>query len=127
MTAWLLALLLSAAAVAEDLPWYVGRPVAQVSLEGQAGGLRPENLAPLLRTRQGSPLDPGLVRADVHLLVRAGDFAAVDVVVEPWVLLSPEGGPIDAVRVVYRVRPAPKIVKLEVQGVRGAARWWRHL
>jgi outer membrane protein insertion porin family len=118
----LLMLVLVRPAAAQEVPWYVGLPVAQVSLENAQGALPPENLAPLLRIRQGEPLDTGLVRADVRLLARAGEFASVDVRVEPWLLLGPDDTLIDAVRVIYLVKPAPRIQQIVVEGVAGPAR-----
>ena len=103
-------------------PWYIGQLVAQVSLEAPEGGLPRENLEPLLRLVQGQPYDPALVRQDIALLVRAGAFAAVEVDAEPWLSVSDQGEPVEAVRVVYRVYPPMRIERIEMEGVHGAAR-----
>lgn len=103
-------------------PWYVGLPVGQVSLEAPEGGLPRENLEPLLRLSQGETYDPALVRQDVALLVRAGAFAAVEVDAEPWFSVDEQGEPLPAVRVVYRVYPPARIERIDLDGVRGAAR-----
>ncbi|NOY28496.1 MAG: hypothetical protein GXP62_21785, partial [Oligoflexia bacterium] len=104
------------------LPWTAGLPVAQVSLDAPAGGLPRENLEPLLRLSQGDIYDPALVRQDIALLVRAGDFASVEVDAEPWFTIDDQGEPVSAVRVVYRVYPPPRIQRINVVGVTGAAR-----
>jgi len=100
----------------------VALPVAQVSLEAPEGGLGEENLEPLLRVLQGEPLDMADVRQDVALLVQVGAFASVEAWAEPWVLMGEHGEVIDAVRLVYSVRPAPRIQRIEVHGIRGRAR-----
>ncbi len=94
--------------------WPAGLQVAQVSLLAPRGGLPRENLEPLLRVRQGGILDPALVRQDIRSLMRAGAFAAVEVDAEPWLAFDEDGEPIDAVRVVYRVYPAPRIDRVRV-------------
>ena len=105
-----------------DLAAWVGVSVAQVTLEAPDGGLPRENLEPLLRARQGAPLDLGDVRLDVALLFRAGDFAAVEAVAEPWFEMDGDGVIRDAVRLVYRVRPPPRLDAVSVTGTRGEAR-----
>lgn len=104
----------------EGLPWYVGQPVEMVSLEASDGGLPGENLEPLLNVKQGSTLEPYQVRADLAVLHRVGQFAAVEAWVEPWVGYDLEGLPFQAVRLVYRVRPPPRIRRLAVSGARAA-------
>lgn len=114
--------LLGGTALAEEVPWYVGQIVAQVAIEAPNGGLPKENLEPLLRTKQDAVLNVGDLREDLVLLVRAGGFSSVDVIVEPWVVLDLNQGVLDAVRVTYRVLPAPKIEGLDLVGVRGPSR-----
>jgi len=116
----LIVLGLGRVARAEDLPWYVGQPVEMVSLEASDGGLPGENLEPLLNVKQGSLLQPYEVRADLAVLHRVGQFAAVEAWVEPWVGYDLEGLPFQAVRLVYRVRPPPRIRRLSVSGARKA-------
>lgn len=108
---------------ADDAPWWVGQPVVQVTLEAAEGSLPEENLQPLLRVRQGQPLDPGEVRQDISLLYRAGDFAAVEAVVEPWVTMDDdiEEGT-TPLNVIYRVRPPDRVRRVDWTGDRGAAR-----
>jgi len=119
-----LALLLGVARAGPDdaLPWYVGQPVEMVSLEASDGGLPGENLEPLLNVKQGSLLQPYQVRADLAVLHRVGQFAAVEAWVEPWVGYDLEGMPFQAVRLVYRVRPPPRIRRLGVAGARAATK-----
>lgn len=121
---WALAAARPAAAQAPtaDLAAWVGVPVAQVTLEAPEGGLPRENLEPLLRAQQGQPLDLGDVRLDVALLFRAGDFAAVEAIAEPWFEMAPDGTIEDAVRLIYRVRPPPRLDAVEVEGAKGEAR-----
>ncbi len=123
MAALLLALLAwLGVARADDAAWAIGLPVAQVSLEAAEGGLPSAYLEPLLRVRQGAPLDAGDVRQDVALLYRAGEFAAVEAIAEPWTLFDDEGHPGDAVRVTYRVLPSPRVDRIDVVGGTAAAR-----
>ncbi|MEC8194086.1 MAG: POTRA domain-containing protein [Myxococcota bacterium] len=110
------------AAMAAGVPWFVGEPVAQVSLEAATGTLPDDNLEPLLRTQPGEPLSVGTLRSDVALLVSAGGFLSVEAMVEPWITVDEFGRPDDAVKVVYRVISAPKVRSIQISGVRGAAR-----
>jgi outer membrane protein insertion porin family len=105
-----------------QLPWYVGQPVEMVSLEASDGGLPGENLEPLLNVKQHSLLQPYQVRADLSVLHRVGQFASVEAWVEPWVGYDLEGLPFQAVRLVYRVRPPPRVRRLTVAGPRAATR-----
>ncbi|RME24344.1 MAG: hypothetical protein D6798_11440 [Deltaproteobacteria bacterium] len=105
-----------------DEDWPAGLPIAQVSLLAPRGGLPRENLEPLLRVRQGGVLAPDLVRQDIRSLMRAGAFAAVEVDAEPWLAFDDDGEPIDAVRVIYRVYPAPRIDRIRVEVADRAAR-----
>ena len=99
-----------------ERPWYVGLPVVQVSLEASDGGLPGENLEPLLRVRQGSPYRPRAVRDDLAMLYRLGQFAAVEAHVESWVGYDAENMPFQAVRLVYLVKPPPRIRRIRVSG-----------
>jgi outer membrane protein assembly complex protein YaeT len=110
------------AAEGDDPRWYVGQPVVQVSLEAAEGSLPKENLEPLLRVRQGASLDPGEMRQDIGLLYRAGDFAAVEAVVEPWISFEELDEGEVPVRVVYRVQPPDRVHRVKLRGTRGAAR-----
>ncbi len=103
-------------------PWYVGQPLVQVSLEAPEGGLPRENLEPLLRARQGERVHIADVRHDIALLYRAGSFAAVEVVAEPWFTVGEDGEVEDAVRLTYKVWPPPRVADLQIVGARGAAR-----
>ncbi|MCB9777921.1 MAG: BamA/TamA family outer membrane protein [Alphaproteobacteria bacterium] len=109
-----------------DMPggetWYVGLPVSQVTLEAPQGGLPRENLEPLLRVRQGEIFDRGAVRQDIALLLRAGAFAAVEAHAEPWITFGPDGEPVPAVQLAYRVWPSPRIDHIDLETPRGAVR-----
>lgn len=107
---------------AQAPPWAEGREVAQVSLEAPEGGLPRENLEPLLAMHQGDLLSPTLVRQDLTMLFRVGQFASVEAVVEPWFTFDAEGQVQDAVSLTYRVYPPPRVRSIEVSGARGAAR-----
>ena len=115
MSPLLPALLLASTAVAGTSD-YTGLPVAQVRVSGAAGP--DESLDPLLRMRQGEAFDPRLVRADLATLFRVGEFAAVEADAEPWFTYDLEGNPIEAVLLTYTVYPAPRAVRVRVQGNR---------
>ena len=117
----IVALLGGRALAAEPPPWAADRLVSQVGLEAPEGGLPDESLEPLLRVGQGRPLDLGEVRQDIAILYRVGSFSSVEAVVEPWFDVGADGEPIDAVRVSYRVIPAPRVGEIKVEGVRGPA------
>lgn len=102
--------------------WAAGLEVSQVTLEAPEGGLPRESLEPLLQVRQGDLLDLSEVRQDLAILYRVGAFASVEAVTEPWVNVGPDGEPVDAVRLVYRVIRAPRIGDVHIEGVRGAPR-----
>jgi outer membrane protein insertion porin family len=99
-----------------DAASYQGLPVAMVSLEAVDGGLPGENLEPLLNVQQGRPYRPRDVRADLAMLHRVGQFAAVEAEVEPWVDYDAEGNPSSALWVVYRVEPPPRVRRVRVNG-----------
>ena len=107
---------------ATEAPWYVGMPVGLVSLVAADGGLPPEQLEPLLRVRQGRPLNPGDIREDIGLLYRAASFAAVEAEVERWIATTDDGETVDGVHVVYRVVPPATVSRVEVDGPAGPAR-----
>lgn len=109
-------------AAADPLDELLGKPVAQVALEAPRGGLPRESLEPLLRVREGETLRLDLVRQDIALLIRAGEFAAVEVDAEPWVLFDEQGEPQPAVRLVYRVYPPVRVQSVRVLGEGRAAR-----
>lgn len=107
---------------AADPAELVGLPVAQVSLVAVVGELPAENLEPLLRVRQGEPLDLGFVRQDIALLHRAGAFDAVEAQAELW-STDGEDGVVQGVIVSYRVVSAPRLGDVAVRGLRpGQAR-----
>jgi outer membrane protein insertion porin family len=118
----LLPLLLGVAiAQAEQAPWYVGRPVYQVSLEAPVGGLPEDNLEPLLAAQQGDILTLDQIRRDINLLYMAGRFEAVEAWVEPWDVPGPDDTLEQMVRLVYVVMPPAHVVDIRVEGARGAA------
>ncbi len=98
------------------VPWYIGKPIATVSLEATDGGLPGENLEPLLKLKQGDEYQPRSARADLAMLYQVGQFAAVEVHVEPWVGYGDTGEPFQALRVVYLVVPPPRVRRLLVNG-----------
>lgn len=116
------ALLGSPSLAADPVGALEGVVVEQVSLEAPQGGLPRENLQPLLRVRQGEPLDLGDVRVDTALLLRAGDFASVEAIAEPWFRMNEAGEVEDAVRMVYRVLPPPRLSAIDISGDNRAAR-----
>ena len=99
-------------------PWYYNLPVANVVLQAPEGGLPEESLEPLLRTRQGQEFHPRQVQLDLATLYRVGEFAEVEAHVEPWFIIDFAGNPRDAVLVQYRVRPAPLVQRVHIQGAR---------
>jgi outer membrane protein insertion porin family len=107
---------------ANDVPWYVGKPVVQVSIEAQFGSLPSENLEPLLRTQAGAALDLGTLRTDLELLIETGGFSSVEAHVQSWVDITEDGETEQAVRVVFQVVSAPKVDHINVEGVRGVAK-----
>ena len=118
----ILPLLFSATvARAEPAPWYVGRPVYQVSLEAPVGGLPEDNLEPLLAAQQGESLTLDQIRRDVNLLYVAGRFEAVEAWAEPWDVPGPDDTIERMVRLVYVVVPPARVVDIRVEGARGAA------
>ena len=90
-------------------------PVAVVRIEAPAGGLPRENLEPLLRIVPGGPLDPYLVRQDIALLHRAGEFAAVEARVEPWVFTREDGEVVPALALTYLVEAPPRVAEVALR------------
>jgi outer membrane protein insertion porin family len=118
----LLLLLLGWSGIAQarhpDAAWYEGMPVANVVLQAPEGGLPEESLEPLLRMHQGEKFHPRNIRLDLATLYRVGEFASVEAHVEPWFIVDYTGEMQEAVLVQYRVRPAPKVQRVLVQGAR---------
>lgn len=101
---------------ADDMPWYVGLPLADVQLRAPEGGLPEESLDPLLRAVPGALLDPAELRLDLATLFQVGQFAAVEAEVEPWVIFDEEGEPTEAALLSYVVFPAPRVRRVLVEG-----------
>lgn len=97
---------------------YTGRRVLSRSLVAPLGGLPDEDLEPLLRVQQDSLYSPKEVRQDIATLARVGDFAQVEVLVEPWVQPGPDGEPVEGVYVTYQVYPPPRLERVWVDGNR---------
>lgn len=125
-----LLLLASLASAGEIGPYqqYVGLALSSVSLIAPEGGLPEADLEPLLRAHQDGTFDLQDVRTDLVTLFRVGEFAAVEAQAEPWFVegweVNEAGQPqlvyTPAVALSYAVYPAPRVVQLRVQGVRGA-------
>ncbi len=117
-----LLLLLAGLSRAEDPAapeMWTGRVVALRTLIAPNGGLPDEDLEPLLQVRQDRVYDPQEVRRDIQMLQRVADFEQVEVDVEEWVLMDPDGNPVPAVRVEYRVYPPSRVERVVVDGNRG--------
>jgi outer membrane protein assembly factor BamA len=109
----------SAAKAEEDAPpWWIGLPVADVSLSAPEGGLPEESLEPLLRVGEGEPLDPHAITLDLTTLFQVGEFSGVEANVEPWVTYDEQGEPKPGALLTYIVHPAPKIERIRIQGNR---------
>ncbi len=102
----------------EPAPSLAGVPIHSVQIVSPGGGVPEESLDPLLRSRQGEPLNPVSVRLDLTTLFHAGEFSAVEAQVDPWVAYDDDGNPRQAVILSYVVVPAPRIGKLDVNGDR---------
>jgi outer membrane protein insertion porin family len=93
--------------VDEGEPDLVDRPIAEIRVEGLHRV--PEQLVRnQLRSAVGDPYDPAVVKADVSLLYRLGEFQSIDAVVEPL-----EDG---SVLLVYRLAEAAIITEVQVVG-----------
>lgn len=100
----------------EDPNWFVGLPVALATVVAAEGSLDEKDPSELLLAKEGVRLNPQLLHSDLSTLYRLGQFAAVEVVVNPWVMTNEEGNLVRAVNVEYRTYQAPRLSKLEVQG-----------
>ncbi|GEM_PF-1195949 len=101
---------------AEGEPWYVGTPVAQVSLEAPLGELPEEDLSLLLRAQPGAAYHPADVRADLRMLYSIGLFAAVEAQVEPAISYDDEGEPEQGAWLIYQVWAAPVVGRVRITG-----------
>jgi outer membrane protein assembly factor BamA len=108
----------AAKAEEEAPPWWIGLPVADVSLSAPEGGLPEESLEPLLRVREGEPLDPHGITLDLTTLFQVGEFSGVEANVEPWVTYDAQGDSQPGALLTYIVHPAPKIEHIRIQGNR---------
>ena len=102
----------------EPLAANTGKLVAFVTISAPRGGIGREPLDPLLRVRQDGIFRPADVRQDVAALFRAGEFAQVEAWVYPWPVQLPTGESAEGVRLEYRVFPQPRVVRIQVEGVR---------
>jgi outer membrane protein assembly factor BamA len=119
MLFWLALLAATPARADDDPTWYAGRLVASVELFAGDGALPDEDLEPLLRARQGKPLNPADMRLDLRTLYRVAPLAAVEAEVTAWPTLDPESGDVvDGVKVRYVVYPATRVSRVNIQGVR---------
>ncbi|MEL6347569.1 MAG: BamA/TamA family outer membrane protein [Myxococcota bacterium] len=121
----LLALLgaMSAAWAADGGPWYQGVPITQVNVVASSGTLPNEDFSPLLQSQQGDFLSLADVRRDVETLMRLGQFEAVEAHVVRWVpMLLADGTEQPTVQLNFQVATAPRLRRVHIRGVRGAAR-----
>ncbi len=113
--ALVLALGLAGSARAQDATWYVGLPLAGVSLQAPDGSLPAADLEPLLRAKQGDIADPRLLATDLVTLFRVGEFAAVEVDAEPWFIQTETGELAPAAMVTYLAWAAPEATQVRPQ------------
>jgi outer membrane protein insertion porin family len=93
--------------VDEGEPDLVDRPIAEIRIDGLKRV--PEQLARnQLRSAVGDPYDPAVVKGDVALLYRLGEFESIDAVVEPL-----DDG---SVLLVYHLAEAAIIAEVQVVG-----------
>jgi outer membrane protein insertion porin family len=108
LACWLLLAGTAVGQVIEEVsPDLADRPVSQIVIEGLHRV--PEQLVRnQLRSAVGDPYDPAVLKEDVALLYRLGEFASIDAEVE----LLEDG----TVRLVYRVVEAAIIAEVQVVG-----------
>jgi outer membrane protein insertion porin family len=93
--------------VDEGEPDLVDRPVSRIDIDGLQRV--PEQLVRnQLRSAVGDPYDPEVVKGDVALLYRLGEFDSIDAVVEPLA----DG----SVQLLYRLQEAVIIAEVQVVG-----------
>ncbi len=90
--------------------------LADVDLRSEDGALPEEDLELLLEAKDGEPLDPADIQADLATLYRVGNFRAVEATVEPWPYQLPNGETIEVAHLTYRVYAAPEIVRVTIIG-----------
>jgi outer membrane protein insertion porin family len=111
-----IALLFTLSAFATEMPWYVGKTVAQLSIESTAGGQ--DDYYSLLRVDVGEPIDVGDIREDLNSLYLVGDFKAVEAHIHP---IEIPNSPVQ-LRLVYKLSPAPRISEIKINGAPRAMR-----
>ncbi|MEN0061977.1 MAG: BamA/TamA family outer membrane protein [Myxococcota bacterium] len=95
--------------------WWRGVVLADVEMQARDGSLPEEDLEPLLRVKEGQPLDPAAIQADLATLYRVGNFRAVEASVQPWPLVGADGTTRTAVQLTYEVYGAPEIARITIQ------------
>ncbi|MGC6508494.1 MAG: BamA/OMP85 family outer membrane protein [Myxococcota bacterium] len=95
-------------ALAQQVPWYVGKSVSSVSISTPQGGGPEGDLFPLLEVSDTDPLTPAQLRNDVVTLMQVGLFSTVEVDVRQ----SPMHP--NYVDVVYRIFPAPILSEVNI-------------
>lgn len=107
---------MASAQAPEDL---AGLPIADVRLLAPDGGLPEESLEALLRATAGESLSLYAVRTDLATLMRVGEFSAVEADAEPWFIQDETGDLAEAALLTYLVWPAPRVDRLNIEGVSG--------
>jgi len=96
--------------------WWRGVMVADVELLTDGGSLPEEDLEPLLQVKDGEPLDPADIQADLQTLYRVGNFRSVEARVEPAPLRLANGQTVEVAKLTYAVFDAPEIARITIQG-----------
>lgn len=105
------------AAELDDPTWFAGRVVASVELYAGEGELPEADLEPLLRARQGQPLDPATLQLDLRTLYRVAPLNAAEADVVRWPVYDERVGDlVEGVKVRYVVYPATRVAGVRVQG-----------
>ena len=94
-----------------ELPWYIGKEIAGVSIATTEGYVPSGDLHQLLKTQVGEALFVGSLRQDVKTLYTLGSFESVEVDIRP----------IDEdkklLQVNFRIQEAPRLTDIQISGL----------
>ena len=107
-----LSLLVGGSARAEEPSWWIGLPIASVTVTGP---IPDDSLAPLLKSQQFELANPVHVRNDLETLFRVGEFASVEAEVQGMEAHLTTGD-VPGVAITFRVSPAPRVSRVKIMG-----------
>ncbi len=94
-----------------ELPWYIGKEIAGISIATTEGYVPSGDLHQLLQTQVGESLFVGSLRQDVKTLYTLGSFESVEVDIRSIDLDQ------KLIQVDFRIQEAPRLTDIQISGL----------